>query len=138
MTVLYPSLVFDCDVPVAPVPKARPRVSNGRAYTPKRTKASEAIIASYVRSKYRGEIRTEPMGIKLICIHKRPKNLKGDGRVPKGTRPDGDNLLKLVLDACEGIVYRNDGQFCQYHVEDWYGKPKEAPHILLSLYVISW
>ena len=43
-----------------------------------------------------------------------------------------------VLDACEGIVYRNDGQFCQYHVEDWYGKPKEAPHILLSLYVISW
>ena len=28
------------------------------------------------------------------------------------TKPDLDNLVKMVCDACEGVVFRNDAQIC--------------------------
>ena len=121
--------VLSINIPVEPVPKSRPRVSKGRAYTPKRTKNAEAMIATYVRAKYKGKVHLGAMGIKLVFVHKRPKNLKGTARKLKATLPDGDNLLKLVLDSCQGIVYKNDGQFCVFHILDYYASKDESPHI---------
>jgi len=137
MSKMKPSLIFEVNVPIAPVPKARPKVSKNRAYTPTRTRRAEAMIAAYVRPKYKGELHHGAMGIKAIFVHRRPKALKGTDRIPKHTRPDGDNLLKLVLDACEGIIYKCDGQFCLYHVEDWYGEPNESPHASLYFYMVK-
>lgn len=137
MSKMNPSLIFKIDVPVEPIPKSRPKVSNKRAYTPARTKRAEAMIATYVRSKYKGEVHHGAMGIKIIFVHRRPNSLKGVDRIPKHTRPDGDNLLKLVLDACEGIIYKCDGQFCMYHIEDWYASPNESPYTSLSFYVVK-
>jgi Holliday junction resolvase RusA-like endonuclease len=123
-------------IPMQPVPKARPRVVGKHTYTPKRTKDAQAIIATYVSSKYKGDILTCAMGIKAVFVHKRPKNLKGSERIPKHTRPDGDNLVKTLTDAMEGIVYKNDGQICFWYIEDWYAKPNENPGIELELYKI--
>ena len=129
-------LILSLTIPMQPIPKARPRVVGKHTYTPKRTKDAEAIVATHVSSKYKGEILPDPIGVSIIFIHKRPKNLKGTDRVPKSTRPDGDNLVKLVTDAIEGVVYRNDGQICYWHIEDWYGKPKESPFVDLKVYKI--
>ena len=77
------------------------------------------------------------MGISIKFIHKRPKRLGIGSRVPKSTIPDGDNLLKLVLDALEGIIYKNDGQFCKYNVEDWYGDSEDSPQIIITISTVS-
>ncbi len=129
--------VLSIRLPVEPTPKSRPRVANGKAYTPKRTANAQAMIATYTRAKYKGKVHEGAMGIKVLFIHKRPQRIKGTNRTLKTTTPDGDNLLKLVLDACQSIVYKNDSQFCIFYMEDWYASANEAPHIELELYTIS-
>lgn len=128
--------ILSLTIPMQPIPKARPRVVGKRAYTPKRTKNAQAIIATHAKAKYKGDILTCAMGIKAVFVHKRPQRLKGDERVPKPTKPDGDNLIKTVTDAMEGIVYKNDGQFCFWHIEDWYASKLERPSIEVTLYRI--
>jgi len=129
--------ILSLTIPMQPIPKARPRVIGKCAYTPKRTKDAESIIATHVQARYKKEILESPIGIRVVFVHARPKNLKGDHRIPKATRPDGDNLVKTVTDAIEGIVYKNDGQICFWQMEDWYAASNEQPSISLELYIIS-
>lgn len=129
--------ILSLTIPMQPIPKARPRVVGRHTYTPKRTKDAQAMIATHVQAKYKGDLLTCPIGIKVVFIHKRPKNLKGSERVLKHTRPDGDNLVKTVTDAIEGIVYKNDGQICFWHMEDWYAKREEQACIMLDLYKLQ-
>lgn len=84
-----------------PVSKGRPRVTRyGRAYTPKRTVEAEEVIRQAAR-----DACTEPFStavavdVVFYCATKR--------------RTDGDNLLKLVLDAMNEVVFTDD-----YLVED--------------------
>lgn len=41
------------------------------------------------------------------------------GRGHKATKPDLDNLVKLVLDACNGIAYVDDGQVVDVRARKW-------------------
>tara|TARA_R110002060_G_scaffold60370_1_gene70048 strand:- start:145 stop:552 length:408 start_codon:yes stop_codon:yes gene_type:complete len=123
-------------IPMQPVPKARPRVVGRHTYTPKKTKDAQALIALYVRKVYKGDPLSCPLALMAIFVHKRPKAMKGLERVPKFTRPDGDNLLKTVMDSMEGIVYKNDGQFCSLYMEDWYASKEEPPSINLQIFEV--
>ena len=81
-----------------PVPKSRPRVVRGRAYTPAKTKQAEEKIALYALAK---RIKPYKTGyVKMICEF----SFKGKGH------GDVDNLLKLCMDAGQGIFYKNDRQ----------------------------
>ena len=134
----YLQSFFAITLPVQPIPLARPRIGKGRTYTPARSANAKAIIATRIKSLYKNNPIDGPLGIKAIFVHKRPKKFGTGKRIPKSTRPDGDNLLKLVCDACEGILYHCDGQFTYYQVEDWYAASDETPKTILEFYKVNY
>jgi Holliday junction resolvase RusA-like endonuclease len=81
-----------------PVPKGRPRVGHGRVYTPPRTAAAEEALGWVLRAAYKGAPTTAPCEVRL------------DFHVGSGQVPDLDNLVKLALDAANGIVWKDDRQ----------------------------
>lgn len=101
-----------------PEGKARPRLGNGgRVYTPKPTKLAEArIIGAWQEA---GSPRLEGaihLGVSLVVA--RPQgDYRKDGSLgaaglrrpyPTGRKPDLDNAVKLVMDALNGRLYRDD------------------------------
>jgi Holliday junction resolvase RusA-like endonuclease len=89
-------------IPGDPVPKGRPRLVNGRVYTPPRTKEAEKAIWAYAAAK-----KIKPLdGPIKVTIHftLRPH---ANGRPRK---VDLDNLVKLVLDALNGKAWHDDSQ----------------------------
>lgn len=101
-------------IPGEPVAKQRPRFSRGRTYTPQATLDGEARIQA---AALRAEVEKIDGPVKLSCsfIYEPPKSWSKKKRAEamgawKTTRPDRDNLEKLVADALNGIAYDDDGQ----------------------------
>ncbi len=85
-------------IPGNPVPKGRPRVGRGWVHTPARTRQAEERIRAYarkagVRRPLQGQVQLD------VAFYRED-----------ASRTDADNLLKLLLDACNGIVWRDDAQ----------------------------
>jgi len=92
------NIVIKLTIPGRPVPKGRPRVVRGRAYTPAKTKQAEEKIAWCALEK---GIKPYKTGyVKVVCEF----YFKGKGH------GDLDNLLKLVCDSGNGIFYKDDRQ----------------------------
>ena len=94
-------------IPISPKPKQRPRFANGHAYTPRETANYEADIAYWVES-HGGKKVTGPIWVDLGFYYKMPKRMKTPQ--PHTGRPDLDNLVKGVLDACQGVLWDNDSE----------------------------
>lgn len=115
-------IVFE--IPGEPMGKARPRVVDGHAYTPSRTKAYEETV----RLAYKQAVKDRPDGerfwdedaqlsIQIAAFYQLPKRvsrqmrgamLSGKERPKK--KPDLDNVLKIVADALNGLAYHDDSQ----------------------------
>lgn len=81
-----------------PIPKERPRTGRGKTYTPPKTEAYKELVQlsiAHCQNYYSGEMA---IGVILLFYRK-------DKR-----RADVDNLQKAVLDACNGILWRDDTQ----------------------------
>ncbi len=87
--------VHSATVPGNPVPKERPRVVNGRAYTPKRTREAEAVVRLHARH--------------LPCLAG-PVRLSLAFYRANAVPCDLDNLAKLVSDALNGQAFADDRQ----------------------------
>ena len=124
-------------VPGAPVPKARPRVASGRAYTPRATKGYEELVAWSGRAAMQGAFVSAlngPVGAELAFTLPWPASWAKERRAaalwPVG-RVDVDNLVKAVLDALNGICYADDRQVCSLLASKRYGV---APGVLVRLW----
>lgn len=95
--------------------KARPRMNRrtGSVYTPKATAEYEREIREAYLDAGGGVYDCVPVAIVLDCyftpataLSKRQKALlRGKWYMHK---PDGDNVLKCVLDALNGVAYKDD------------------------------
>jgi len=61
-----------------------------------------------------------PVELSVLALYPWPKSMsirarEKPGAEWKATRPDEDNLKKLVADALQGIAYRDDGQVASGH-----------------------
>ena len=109
-----------------PIPKARARtvVHNGRvmSFTPKGTRdAEDAIRAEIVRQKLTFDGK-EPLSVSLLFVLAKPPSVPKKRARPI-TRPDLDNYVKLVMDACNGYLWRDDSMVCGMAAEKVYGEP---------------
>ena len=99
-------------IPGVPVPKGRPRLGGGHAYTPQRTKAYEAKV-KMLALRARQEARLKPF--------------RGDVSVVVDiyglTRGDITNVAKAVEDAMNGVIYEDDSQIQRILVERFDGNP---------------
>ena len=90
-----------------PQGKGRPRFTRrGHAYTPDKTRDYERFVAmQYHGAKFEGALR-----VTIVAHFKKPMRKVG-GYPTK--RPDADNIAKAILDALNGIAWKDDNQVVQ-------------------------
>jgi len=99
-------------IPIPPQPKARPRVYNGIAFTPAKTKAYESAVALLIRKYFPVPFECALSVRMEFFMSKAVSNKK-----PYPTQsPDIDNLAKAILDAGNGLIYKDDSQVIELNI----------------------
>ena len=135
-------------IPGPPKGKQRPRICrvNGRsmAYTPKETIEYERLVrASYTAvSKVKFE-RNLPIEISILALYSVPKyvsrktkELMLNGRLFPTKKPDADNIIKVILDALNGLAYQDDAQIYRVYFEKMYAEIPETK-VLIKNYEVD-
>ena len=136
-----------------PVAKARPRFTgrggSSRAYTPKKTTDYENRVENAFALK---QVEWELLnGIKwpldwtykltILASFRIPesypkwrKDLIKEGRIKMTTKPDWDNIGKIVSDALNGVAYLDDGQVAGASVQKQYvASDDEEPSVYVMI-----
>ena len=124
--------------------KARPRFSNGRAYIPKSTKDAERVIRlEYCRASrhYHGAVVRASEDVPVTIAITTTRNVRTGFRKRDGdshadvSKPDADNIAKLVMDALNGLAYADDSQVDRLIVEKAARVRGRKP---MTLVYVSW
>jgi len=115
-------------VPGDPSAKGRPRFSrkrNGRVYTPKNTADAELTLRLVLKSQHRNLVvdSDSAFGVRLLFF------------TATNQRRDLDNMVKLVWDACNGVVWADDSQVHELIARVVRTDPK--PRTELAIYVLG-
>ena len=120
-------MMLQFTIPISPVPKGRPRLGRFGTYTPPKTKKFEDDVKFFLKSILTNHEPLEtPLEVFLYFRLPIPKSyskkrteacLSGLER-PKNA--DLDNYAKAVLDAFNGIVYKDDCQIVELHLTKVY------------------
>lgn len=135
-----PAKSLSISIPWAAQGKARPVVNTAthRAITPKPTKGAEMLVGLYGRNAMRANgygtaSFTGPLAMRIVATYKPPKSWSDkrrreavDSHEWKLTKPDADNVAKLVADALNGIVYADDNAITRLEVVKLYGNEDET------------
>ena len=120
--------------------KGRPRFSRkqGIAYTPAETRNYEATIRVLAQQAMAGRPPIDgPVSVIVQAHLPIPKSWtkkKGAawqrGDIYPDKRPDLDNIVKAVTDACNGVVFSDDSAICFLWAEKHYGL---LPHVSVQV-----
>lgn len=122
-------------IPGRPRGKARPRFYNGHAYTPKNTRDFEKEIrVCYLQQD--GRKIDGSVSVNIEAIFKIPESWSkkkkwetiDQGKRPD-VRPDIDNIVKIVMDALNGIAYDDDSQVVEIKARKIYALGYEGVHV---------
>ena len=92
------------------------------SYTPAKTAHTENLIRDKVTELGQYFEGSTPVKLEAIFYRQRPKYLPKKVTLPI-SRPDWDNYGKLVSDALEKYVYRNDSQITTAIIKKRFGEP---------------
>ena len=122
---------YDLQIFEKGVGKGRPRFTKyGGTYTPDRTRNFETMISLKFKEKYKIQPSEKPIKATLVFGFEPPKSISKKKReellnTKYTKKPDVDNLVKAILDALNGIAYKDDSQIFDtrvikhYHLEDY-------------------
>ena len=135
-----------------PQPRAKATTFGGRTriYTPMTRKGQDGKRRSNGVAEFKalaklvaantfgdGAPLTGPVRVDCEFVFPRPLNMiwkrKPMVRVPKTTKPDRDNLDKMILDALTGVVFRDDNQVWDGTITKLIGAGDEQPHTLVTV-----
>lgn len=129
-----PQKIFQFTIPHTPVAKGRARstVRRGRGgkpiltkdgqpivstYTPEKTRDFEALVRDFAQQAARGEPFDCPVDLLVEFRFKIPtsytkwqRDLAAEGLLHHTKKPDCSNLVKAIEDACNGVLFKDDGQ----------------------------
>lgn len=125
--------------------KQRPRMCriNGRSvtYTPRQTTEYEKLVrASYTEASKVKFPKDKPLEISILALFPIPQHaskklkklmLKGDILPTK--KPDSDNVIKVILDALNGVAYHDDRQVCRVYFEKMYAENPETKILIRNI-----
>lgn len=125
-----------------PQGKARVKVTqrNGfaLAYTPDKTTNYENLIKlCYMSKRNQTELTHEPISMTIRADYEIPKSFSKkkqiealNGILRPTTKPDLDNIAKVVCDALNKVAYHDDNQVIELNVTKFYSKqPKLVIHL---------
>lgn len=112
-----------------PYGKGRPRFTrNGHVYTPQKTAEYEELVRLFYRQTAHGTTLNAPIEATIFAQFAPPKSdskavraQKLSGEILPTIKPDCDNIAKTILDALNGIAYKDDSQITELHVYKLYG-----------------
>lgn len=120
-------------VPGKPVGKARPKVNTytHKAYTPSKTKDYEKTVRnSYQNTVPPGErLHDGPVKVEITAYYPIPKKWNKAqkkaamaGETLPEVKPDVDNCAKAILDALNGLAYKDDASVVDLHINKFYAE----------------
>lgn len=135
-------------IPGEPTGKGRPRYANVRGvvrtYTPKKTRDYERRVQQFFRKAYPGYIPLDgPVSVYIYAVFPVPESFSMakkqrcySGELLPTKKPDADNIAKIVLDALNGLAYRDDAHVTAMSANKRFqNAPDEPPHIRVELFV---
>jgi len=128
-------------IPGKPVGKARTRRKGDSYFKDDTNEAYEHSIGWIASEAWNAAPTAGPVSLTIKCVMPIPgswslKKTKAalDGLVPADCKPDWDNAGKMVSDALNHIVWRDDKQVVKANVEKVYG---QTPGIHVTVEVLS-
>lgn len=131
-------------VPIAPVPKGRPRFrafeGKVHTFTPSKTAAYEKKIADYYKqsSKNFKFEKDQAVFVNIVFGMPIPKSAPKvkqvnmcKGNIKHTKKPDVDNLVKAVLDALNGVAWEDDSQIVRLSASKEYSA---EPYVYLYIH----
>lgn len=119
------------------VPWARAgRGRSGHSFTPAKQRNYMNVIKDACDQAMEGRPPMEgPLAMDVVAVYPWPKSTPKKRReAPDGawkyTKPDADNIIKIVKDAIEGIAYVNDAQVSAEQARKLLG---EKPRLIVSI-----
>lgn len=133
-------MIYEFEVPGKIIGKGRPRLNtyNGSVYTPTRTKDYEYLVEQYFLLKYPKHIPFENrVQVDIIAYFEIPKSTKKSekermlqNKINPTKKPDIDNIIKIILDAMNGIAFKDDIQITKMNVEKIYAETEKVQIII--------
>lgn len=129
-------------IPGAAIAQGRPRAvrigSGVRMYDPKKSRDYKKHVATIAKQHAPKRI-LEGALVAEIKIHrqipksttKKDRALIFEGVKRPVTKPDTDNYTKSILDACNGIIYKDDSQIVNLYAEKHYS---DDPRVEVTIY----
>jgi Holliday junction resolvase RusA-like endonuclease len=112
-------------IPGQPCAKGRPRLGKFGTYTPEKTVNYETLVKElYIIGNY-GKQLEGALQITVSAFFKIPKSKENAfknscGEIRPTTRPDWDNIGKIISDALNGLAYCDDSQIVRAIVNKYY------------------
>jgi len=129
---------------IVPVAWQRPRAAKGAGHfftAAKVTEFKEAVRLAWNEKYPDAPVLDGPLIVMLIFIMPRPKAMlwkkKPMPQVPHTKRPDLDNLEKGIMDALEGLAFRDDAQIFSKSSAKWIAAGNEQPAIDITIVEVS-
>ncbi|MDQ3233670.1 MAG: RusA family crossover junction endodeoxyribonuclease [Pseudobdellovibrionaceae bacterium] len=109
-------------IPLEPEGKKEARrLRGGHVFKAPETRAAMKAVADCVRRQYKGKPLDCPVMLRIFAWRTRPKSKARD--VYAATKPDCDNIQKLIGDALEGILWVNDSRIVDARCVKRYAPP---------------
>lgn len=114
-------------IPGPPCAKQRPKVYGKHAVTPAKTVNYETLVKQlYIVEHHRKQLEG-PLIMKVVAYFpipqsksKKVKEAMLKGKIRPTSKPDIDNLFKIIADALNGLAYHDDSQIVQGIIDKWY------------------
>ena len=120
-------MMCDFEIEGKPVGKGRPRFKRMGNFVQTYTPANTAEYEKLVRLKFQnagGQITDKPVRVAVVAFFAPPKSTKKRDRIEMlanrilpEKKPDVDNIAKIILDALNGIAYKDDSQVVDLSVK---------------------
>lgn len=116
-------------IPGEPRGKQRPRFNKktGTTYTPSETTQYEKMVKMIARATYHHEPIEGAIRVRIQSMYRIPPSASQDrkkrmqlGLILPEVKPDVDNVAKIILDALNGVVYKDDKQVVELITRKFY------------------
>lgn len=123
-------------VPCEPRGKQRHRTGRGRMYTPQKTVDAERAIAWEAKKAFGSRKPLEGAASLIVgALFAYPKSWSLKQRVKaKTSKPDIDNVVKLVKDALKGVAWKDDAQVVYLQAGKFYTTQTPGLSIVIGAY----
>ena len=115
------------NIPGEPVAFARSGGNGSIRFTPKKQRSHAGVIKHFAEQamfSQECEMTDRPLALTITVTYSQPTSWskkKKAATIFKTSKPDADNLAKLVMDACNQLVWKDDAQIAVLTVQKAYG-----------------